>query len=296
MWKHITNKHASEAGIDRTQQQITGYASSSPLFHYTDTNNREELAKFISVEHLSFSIGEKVGFVDYCQNALNPAAKRVPRTTLTRTVHKLYKNGKKELQTLFNNCNGRVAICSDVWSDHWNVLSYMGITCHWIDDEWNLQKRLIAFRVFDIRHTATNICRMIVNIFEEYYIINKVFTVSFDNASANTASIFDLKKICNPVFEGKFFHIRCACHVLNLCVQDGLKTLQEHISPIKCAISYLWSHPQVMKEWYTFCRAHNKRPKKFPREVPPRWNSTYELLNESFAYSELLCSFICYTC
>ena len=95
MWKHITNKHASEADIDRTQQQIARYASSSPLFLYTNTNNREELAKFISVEHLSFSFGENVGFVDYCWNALNPAAKRVPRTTLIRTVYKFYKNGKK---------------------------------------------------------------------------------------------------------------------------------------------------------------------------------------------------------
>ena len=66
LWKHITNKHAYEACIDRTQTQITGYASFSPLFHYTDTNNREELAKFIFVEHLSFSFGEKIGFVDYC--------------------------------------------------------------------------------------------------------------------------------------------------------------------------------------------------------------------------------------
>ena len=84
---------------------------------------------------MSFNFGENVGFVDYCQNALNPTAKWVPRIILTQTVHKLYKNGKKELQRLFNNFNGRVAICSDVWSDHWNVHSYMGITCHWIDDE-----------------------------------------------------------------------------------------------------------------------------------------------------------------
>ena len=83
---------------------------------------------------------------------------------------------------------------------------------------------------------------MIVNIFEEYYLINKVFTISSDNASVNTASISDLKKICHPAFEGKFFHIICACHVLNLCVQDGLKILQEHISPIKCVISYSWKN------------------------------------------------------
>ena len=78
-------------------------------------------------------------------------------------------------------------------------------------------KKLIAFRVFDVRHVA-NICRIIVNIFEEYYLINKLFTVSFDNTSVNTVSISDLKKICHPVFEGKFFHIRCVSHVLNLCV------------------------------------------------------------------------------
>ena len=41
LWKHITNKHASEVGIDRIKSQITGYAGSAPLFHYSNTNNRE---------------------------------------------------------------------------------------------------------------------------------------------------------------------------------------------------------------------------------------------------------------
>ena len=62
--------------------------------------NREELAKMISIEHLSFSFGEKIGFVNYCQNALNLSAKRVLRTTLTHTLHSLYKKGKKELQKI----------------------------------------------------------------------------------------------------------------------------------------------------------------------------------------------------
>lgn len=36
--------------------------------------NYEELTKFIFVENLSFSFQEKVRFVDYYQNALNPIA------------------------------------------------------------------------------------------------------------------------------------------------------------------------------------------------------------------------------
>ena len=60
-------------------------------------------------------------------------------------------------------------------------------------------------------------------------------------------SISDLKTIYQPNVGGKFFHVRCACHVLNLCVQDGLKSLDTYISPIRKAISYLWVHPQVRK-------------------------------------------------
>ena len=45
-----------------------------------------------------------------------------------------------------------------------------------------------------------------------------ILAIGFDNASVNIASIPELEKVCKPAFGGKFFHQRCACHVLNLCV------------------------------------------------------------------------------
>ena len=122
--------------------------------------------------------------------------------------------------------------------------------------------------------------------------VKKIFSIGFDNAAANTISIVELKSICQPNIGGKFFHIRCVCHVLNLCVQDGLRSLDVCLQPIKKAIAFLWTHPQVMKLWAKFCRENGKKPKRFSRDVPTRWNSTYELLNESFSYKELLCMFI----
>ena len=59
-------------------------------------------------------------------------------------------------------------------------------------------------------------------IFEEYKIDNKIFSIGFDNASNNTAVIPHLIILCNPYFGDQFFHQRYACHVLNLCVQNGL--------------------------------------------------------------------------
>ena len=74
------------------QMQIFKYASSiNQLFHFSDVNNKEELARMITIEHLPFNFGEKVGFLNYCQKILNPSTYHVPRTTLTRTLFNLYK-------------------------------------------------------------------------------------------------------------------------------------------------------------------------------------------------------------
>ena len=118
----------------------------------------------------------------------------------------------------------------------------MGITCHWVDHEPNLQKRVIAFRVFDERHIAFNIYRLIKIIVEEYGLINKIFAIGFNNAYDNTAFILESGKVCKPTFRGKFFHLKMCLHILNLCVQDDLKQLVDYIKPIRHAFHYLWTH------------------------------------------------------
>ena len=99
----------------------------------------------IAVKHLPFNFGEKVGFVNYCQKTLNSSACHVPRTTLTRTLFNLYKKSKKKLVQYFKNYDGRIVICSDIWSDHWQLHSYMGVTAHYIDSDWILQKTNSCF-------------------------------------------------------------------------------------------------------------------------------------------------------
>jgi len=149
--RHLESKHPEKMGQSRGQTQITGYGSSThkSLFMYSDNKSKEEFTKMVAIDHLAFSFGENLGFNNYCKTALNPAYKTIPRNTLKRTLFSLYKKQKKELIQFFTNFNGRVSLCNDIWSDHWQVHSYMGITCHWIDDDFLLQKRILSFRVFD---------------------------------------------------------------------------------------------------------------------------------------------------
>ncbi|KZV38730.1 hypothetical protein F511_19528, partial [Dorcoceras hygrometricum] len=167
--------------------------------------------------------------------------------TLKRTIHKLVATQKKELIKEYASLDNKVSLCSYIWSDHWQSCSYMGITCHWIDNAWNIQKCLLSYRCFNDPHTAQNISHLMFIILEEYGLTSKIFSISFDNVSANTCSIDELIRLCQPSIGGKFFHIRCTCHIFNLCVQDDLKSLELYNKPIRSAIHYLWTHPQVLK-------------------------------------------------
>ncbi|KAK3228632.1 hypothetical protein Dsin_000513 [Dipteronia sinensis] len=294
-WNHIRKNHPSELVKTSNQSQISRYGTpTNQLFHYTSEKNKEELAVMVAVEHLPFSFGEKVGFVNYCQNALNPAMQRVPRSTLTRTMFSIYKKQKNKLKSFFYQFEGRVSVCADIWTDNFGSHHYMGVTCHYMDNDWVMQKRIITFRVFDDSHTAQNIFRLLKIIFEEFHIQNKIFAIGFDNAASNTASIPMLQDLCNPYFGGKLFHQRCACHILNLCVQAGLQILSVYIKPIRDSINYIWRQNKLQKLWLKYCSQNGMRPIKFSRDISTRWNSTYKLLNESVVYKELLVSFITY--
>lgn len=59
--------------MEKNQTQISRYSTNSTIY-FSIEKNHEALTRLIFVEHLSFSLGEKIGFVDYFQEVLNPAA------------------------------------------------------------------------------------------------------------------------------------------------------------------------------------------------------------------------------
>ena len=133
----------------------------------------------------------------------------------------------------FSENDVHVSICSDIWSDHWQEHSYMGITCHFINDRFELEKRVLAFRLFDDVHSASHISAAIQQVLEEYRLLTRCFSISFDNASNNTASIDNLIACCQPRMGSTYFHVRCVCHILNLCVKDGLEIMNAKFKPLE---------------------------------------------------------------
>ena len=119
---------------------------------------------------------------------------------------------------------------------------------------------------------------------QEFEIVEKVFTLTLDNASENSVAVRDLRSLLKLNCDGIFFHGKCVCHILNLMVQNGLQYIKLLIEKIRSIILHLSGSEKRCKVFNTFCKRNNISYKKIPLDVPHRWNSTYLMLDVALDY------------
>ncbi|KAK3225516.1 hypothetical protein Dsin_005378 [Dipteronia sinensis] len=143
----------------------------------------------------------------------------------------------------------------------------------------------------DFAHTADNIFAVILSILETYGITHRILSVTLDNASANTRSIALFTERNIPQAGDYFFHQRCACHIINLVVQFGLKEVSDRIERIRDAISWIGSSNPIFQEFGRHCTLNGLRPRRFQTDMPVRWNSTYLMLKNYLEYDTTISGF-----
>ncbi|KAI4297639.1 hypothetical protein L6164_037521 [Bauhinia variegata] len=119
----------------------------------------------------------------------------------------------------------------------------------------------------------------------------QLFLDEKDNASSNDVAISYLKKKLKNwnglVCEGAFMHMRCAAHILNLIVNDGLKDLSPSIVAIRNAIRYVRSSPQRLQKFKQAAHAEKiSSGASLCFDVPTRWNSTYIMLEHAIPFQK----------
>ena len=86
----------------------------------------------------------------------------------------------------------RMCLTMDTWTSIQN-LNYMFLTCYFIDDDWNLYKRILNFCQIE-DHKGETIIRKIEMCLHEWG-VNSIFTLTVDNASSNCATIKFLQTV-----------------------------------------------------------------------------------------------------
>ena len=116
----------------------------------------------------------------------------------------------------------------------------MCLTAHFIND-WKLNKKILNFCLIS-NHMGEVIGKTNEKCLRNWG-IDKVFTITVHIASSNDVAISYLKKKMNNlgtcIQEGKFIHLKCIAHILNLIVTDRLKEINESVAHVRGAVRYV---------------------------------------------------------
>ena len=255
-------------------------------YQYDKDKVRELLAKMFIVHEYPFRMVEHQLFVLFCQN-LNPRFQPIKRHTLRNDCIKLFAVEKEKLKGVLASVD-RISLTSDLWTSN-QTLGYMCLTCHYLDAEWNLQKRILNFCCLPPPHTRIAIADCILQCLSDWDIEDKVSTITLDNASSNDSAVRILKdhfaEKGNLYFNSKIFHVRCCAHVLNLMVQDGLSEIHDVIENIRESVKYMKMSPSRLDKFNEIVKQLKlSTSKHLILDVPTRWNSTHAMLESALQF------------
>ena len=287
--KRHANKHINQHGNrESNQTQITNMGTN---WRYNSDVYREQLALYIAATDQPINMAEDKYFERFVQNSFFPGFKSYSKTSSRNDLIKLFKKMKLELKNKIHTCHVSVALTADIWSGRAKQ-DYICVTSHYFDNECKLNKSLLGFRLMDVDHSGEQIYNKIVEVLEDYDIVNKVISLTLDNASSNSKAI-DYFQNNYPLYNNlKFFHQRCVCHVINLIVKCGMKTIKENINRIRDCLAWITSSNKRNAEFQDACVKSNMSPRIFALDMPVRWNSTYLMLDSCLPYANIISYFV----
>ena len=282
-------RKCGQPASDPAQPRISVSHPSGFIYNYE--RDRDELGKMLVHSETPFLFSENDAFNHYITTALQPQHKKIGRKIVVRSAMAKYLEQKEKLKFDLGSTCARVSLTADAW-DGGHGLHYLCVTCHWIDNDWLLQKRIIHFKMLEWPHNGVNIAHHLMDAIETYGLRERIMCMTFDNASSMTYMASLVKgNLRDYILDEESLHVRCVCHVLNLCVQDGVRAIGPYHEKIRAAVLCINSSGLRLQEWKAYLKQAKIKPIKIKADCPTRWNSTYEMLSKAIKYKELFSRF-----
>jgi hypothetical protein len=86
--------------------------------------------------------------------------------------------------------------------------------------------------------------------------------------------------------------MRCATHILNLVVSDGLKEMDDSVKRLRDAVRFIKNSPSRLVKFKKIAEEENVQINALLKlDVCTRWNSTYLMLNSTISYDKVFAKY-----
>jgi hypothetical protein len=168
---------------------LLSFSSDGSVRHWEFSVERARtgLCHLIARTDLPLCIGAHPAFEEYIRDCHNPRFTHVSAQTAGRDLIK-YHTGLCDIASFAGVTF--VSLTSDIYIWSGNAKEdYLSVVAHYVNPDWQLEKRVIGFRLIDESHSGDNIAKRVYDVLDEYGLNAKVFSVTLDNASSNNKAI-----------------------------------------------------------------------------------------------------------
>ena len=107
--------------------------------------------------------------------------------------------------------------------------------CHWLDPVFDFKSVILDFKHFLPPHSAVATEELIMQTLQFWNIESRVRAITTDNASEMEPAIDGVCSHLNATFQlglHKDFHVRCACHVINIAAVAASKVFLPNVEKL----------------------------------------------------------------
>lgn len=161
---------------------------------------------------------------------INPAVAPIlsKQTAITDGIVSQFRLARNRLTALFASVE-YISITCDAWTSP-SSIPMLGITAHWMTDEFLMRSVVLALKEIDGAHTGKNMAVLIKHTLDQFSITDKLYCITADNTSNNLTMARELKHLI-PHFEPEENLHGCVAHVVNLVAKAGVSIFDSKTPP-----------------------------------------------------------------
>ncbi|XP_059663319.1 zinc finger BED domain-containing protein RICESLEEPER 1-like [Cornus florida] len=259
--------------------------------NFDHKRSRFDLARMIILHGYPLSMVDHTGFKIFVRN-LQPSFELVTCNRVEADCIEIYLKEKQKVYEVLDKLPSKISLSADMWSTREDT-QYLCLTANYIDDAWQLKKKILNFIMVDPSHTEDMLSEVIMTCLMDWDIDRKLFSMTFDSCSTNDNIV---RRITDRLSQNRFllckgqlFDVRCAANCIKLMVQDALDALSEVTHKIRESIQYAKSSQATQEKFNEMCQIAGVDCQKCVLFLDNslQWNSTYSMLEVALEYKDV---------
>ena len=244
----------------------------------------DALVNMIVTDLQPASIVEDDGFLKFLK-VLDP--KYIPpsrRTIMRDLLPRLYAKKEQEVRGILDQSKW-CTITTDLWTSR-ATMGHMTITCHLVDEGWQMRSFVLETSHIDEAHTIVNLAAALKMVTEKWNITKKVHCAITDAAS----------NITGAIRSNRWNSLVCFAHRLNLvvtCAINDVEELQAIVDGIKRIVTYFHKSSKATDKLTAIQDRLGLPNHRLIQHVDSRWNSVFYMMERYLLQQEAVRTTLC---